>query len=52
MNKPQQSQQSQPKPQKVVRKLSISKEKVAQLNEAVENRYCTKRQTGCPVHTC
>jgi hypothetical protein len=40
-----------PKPTKVVRSLKLSKEKVAQLTENGA-RLCTKRATGCPVHTC
>lgn len=42
---------SQPKPTKIVRKLKLSKQKVAQLTGEHAPR-CTKRVTGCPVHTC
>jgi hypothetical protein len=40
------------KPQKVVRKLTLSKEKVAQLTRPDPTRKCTILKTGCPAHTC
>jgi hypothetical protein len=45
------SQQKPKKPQKVVRKLTLSKEKIVQLNEPGHPK-CTNRATGCPIHTC
>ena len=41
-----------PKPKKVVRKLTLSKEMVAQLGEAPGPVACTRKATGCPIHTC
>jgi hypothetical protein len=42
-----------PKPSKIVRKLKLSKELVAPLTRDTETTYyCTKKNTGCPIHTC
>jgi len=41
-----------PKPSKVVRKLKLSKETVAVFTNETAPAACTKRATGCPIHTC
>ena len=41
-----------PKPSKVVRKLKLSKETVSPLTDETSALSCTKRATGCPIHTC
>lgn len=41
-----------PKPTKVVRKLRLAKEIVAVSFDETTAVSCTKRATGCPVHTC
>jgi hypothetical protein len=44
---------SPPKPSKIVRKLKLSREVVAPLTrDVVDAPGCTKRWTGCPIHTC
>jgi hypothetical protein len=41
-----------PKPSKVVRKLKLSKETLSPLSSETAGLSCTKRATGCPIHTC
>jgi hypothetical protein len=41
-----------PKPSKIIRKLKLSTQTVAPLTRETEAVSCTKRATGCPIHTC
>jgi hypothetical protein len=37
---------------KVTRKLSLSKDKLTELTSATGSILCTKKRSGCPIHTC
>jgi hypothetical protein len=41
-----------PKPVKVNRKLTLSKETVARLTDALQRPKCTFLRTGCLAYTC
>jgi hypothetical protein len=42
-----------PRPIQIQRKLTLSSERIVSLREPEASAIrCTKRQTGCPIHTC
>ena len=47
-----QNKATPPKPSKIVRKLKLSKQTLVPLTGEAGPIGCTRRATGCPVHTC